>query len=350
MKHATLRLAPALFAACIVVPVARAQSPSVTEQQSGTTSLLQAVSAVNDRTVWVSGHGGAVARTIDGGDHWEQRPVPGADKLEFRDVHAISAEVAWLLSAGPGDKSRIYHTTDGGANWVLQFTNADTAAFFDCLTFFDPHTGVAFSDAAGGRTLVLRTEDAGAHWTLLPATAVPAPLQGEGAFAASGGCVVSFGKRHGWIATGSPEGRILRSIDAGKSWSAFATPFVHGEGAGMTATSWLNEQRGMGVAARISARGTTDTASAVVGISDDGGASWRLGVRPTLPGGIYGVAWVPGAGTNTAVVAALSGLQVTSDAGITWTPATIGAYWSVGAAGKRAWGVGPKGRITRLEF
>lgn len=345
-----MRRIPALLIASFAAHTLGAQAPAVTEQQSGTTSLLQAVSAVNDRTVWVSGHGGAVARTLDGGAHWDLRPVPGAELLEFRDVHAVSADVAWLLSAGPGDRSRIYHTTNGGASWTLQFTNADTAAFFDCLTFFDARTGVAFSDAAGDRTLVLRTTDAGAHWSLLPPAAVPAPLKGEGAFAASGGCVVNSGKQRGWIATGSPEGRILRTDDAGKSWRALATPFVHGEGAGMTATSWLNPKRGIGVAARISARGTTDTAAAVVGVSDDGGTTWRLGVRPALPGGIYGVAWVPGAGKSTAVAAALSGLQVTTDAGMTWVPATTTAYWSVGGAGKRAWGVGPRGRITRLDF
>ena len=32
------------------------QAPSLTEQVSGTASLLQAVSVVNERVVWVSGH------------------------------------------------------------------------------------------------------------------------------------------------------------------------------------------------------------------------------------------------------------------------------------------------------
>ncbi|MES2303892.1 MAG: hypothetical protein V4558_00180 [Gemmatimonadota bacterium] len=346
-----MRFTPALFLMILAVSALSSQSPRVTEQQSGTTQLLQAVSAVNDKVVWVSGHGGAVARTLDGGEHWTIRPVPGAEKLEFRDIHAVSAEVAWAMSAGPGPQSRIYRTTDGGATWGMQFTNADTAAFFDCITFFDKKTGVAFSDAVGDRTMILRTTDAGEHWNLIPATAAPKALKGEGGFAASGGCLVSSGSKRGWIATGSPEARILRTDDAGKSWHTFATPFVRSaDGAGMTATSWLDTRRGIGVAARISARGTTDTASAVVGISDDGGATWTLGSRPTLPGGIYGVTWVPGAGRNSAVAAALSGLQVTTDAGKSWTAATTFPYWSVGAAGKRAWGVGPRGRITRLDF
>lgn len=345
-----MRSLPALVLVIAGIGTLPAQAPRVTEQQSGTTSLLQAVSAVNDRTVWVSGHGGAVARTLDGGEHWQLRPIPGAEKLEFRDIHAVSADVAWAMSAGPGPQSRIYHTVDGGATWGLEFTNGDTTAFFDCLTFFNKKTGVAYSDAVGERTMILRTTDAGEHWDLLPASAAPPALKGEGAFAASGGCLVSSGKRRGWVATGSPSARILRTDDAGKTWHAFATPFVNGDGAGMSATSWLSEKRGIGVGARMTARGTTDTAAAVVGITDDGGATWRLVARPKLPGAIYGVAWVPGDGKNTAVAAALSGLQVTRDAGMTWTAATTTAYWSVGAAGKRAWGVGPRGRITRLDF
>src|SRR5262249_42263733 len=112
------------------VIAAGAQAPTVTEQTSGVRALLIAVSAVDEKTVWVSGANGTVLRTLDGGDHWEVRPVPGAERLGFRDVHAFSKDVAWVLSIGNGASSRVYHTTDGGATWTLQFQNADSAAFY----------------------------------------------------------------------------------------------------------------------------------------------------------------------------------------------------------------------------
>jgi photosystem II stability/assembly factor-like uncharacterized protein len=326
-----------------------AQSPTVTEQTSGTTALLQAVAPVSEQVAWVSGHKGTVLRTRDGGTTWEARPVVGAETMEFRDVHALSADLAWVLAAGPGEKSRIYHTTDGGATWALQFTNSDTTAFFDCFTFFDAKRGVAFSDAANGRTTMLRTDNGGTTWNLLPASAVPAPLTGEGAFAASGGCLVSHGSKDAWVATGSPEARLLRTRDQGKTWQAQATPFVRGEGAGMTATSWLDAKRGIGVGARI-AQMRTDTAGAVVGITDDGGITWTMRPRPAVRGSFFGVAWVPAPDRNTAAAATLGGLLVTRDAGLTWSAATTNQYWSVGAAGRTAWGVGPGGRITKLTF
>ena len=75
--------------------------------------LLQAVSAVDERIVWVSGRAWTFARTTDGGEHWHAGRVSGADTLEFRDVEAISADTAFLLSAGSGDLSRIYKTVTG---------------------------------------------------------------------------------------------------------------------------------------------------------------------------------------------------------------------------------------------
>ena len=44
--------------------------------------------------------------------------VPGATDLDFRDVHGVDANTAYLLSAGEGEKSRIYKTADGGQTWT----------------------------------------------------------------------------------------------------------------------------------------------------------------------------------------------------------------------------------------
>ena len=45
----------------------------LTPQTSGTTALLQAVSPVSAEVVWVSGHEGTYAKTLDGGESWEFR-------------------------------------------------------------------------------------------------------------------------------------------------------------------------------------------------------------------------------------------------------------------------------------
>ncbi len=339
----------AIFGPLNVGAQAFAPALRVTEQSSGTTQLIQAVHAVTDRVVWASGHGGIVLRTLDGGDHWSTVATPSGDTLEFRDVHAASADTAWILSSGAGTKSRIYHTTDGGQTWALQFTNRDTVAFYDCLTFLDAKRGIAFSDASAGRTLILRTDNAGTSWSLLAPSAVPAPLVGEGAFASSGLCVAHSSATNAFIATGSPGARLFRSTDAGLTWRASETPFVRGKVAGLTGLAFRDAVHGIATAADINAL-RTDTSSAVVGVTDDGGATWTMRPRPPLPGALSGVAWVPSEGTQTAVVVGFGGAFVTSDGAKTWRTISDQVFTGVAAAGHRAWIAGGGGRITRLDW
>lgn len=326
---------------------------TVTEQHAPIPGLLQAVSAVNDSVVWVSGHRAAVLRTTNGGATWEPRAVvSGADTtLQFRDIHAVSADEAWVLSAGNGAASRIYHTRDGGAHWTLQFQNADSAAFYDCLTFFDARTGVAISDASQGRSNLLRTTDGGATWKLLPQGAVPAPLASEGAFAASGGCLTSVDGRHGWVALGAPGARVWRTDDAGATWTAHETPLVRSSSAGASALAFLDADRGIVVGGDMGDY-RNDQAANAVAVTTDGGKSWKLATRPAFKGTPFGVAWVP-ALRNTALIASPGGLSLTRDNGATWAEAVPGVFWSIGTSGRTAWAVGSQGRggrIVKLAF
>ena len=81
---------------------AAVKAPTLELQQSGTANRLQAISPVNANVVWASGVGGTFALTTNGGKRWRSGVVPGADLLQFRDVHGVSAKVAYLLAAGVG--------------------------------------------------------------------------------------------------------------------------------------------------------------------------------------------------------------------------------------------------------
>ncbi len=106
-------------------------------QSSGTRASLRGVSVVDSSIVWASGSGGTYLRTVDGGAHWQAAVLPGAADLDFRGVHALDRNTAWLMSSGPGAKSKIYKTTDGGAHWSLLYSNPDAEGFFDGLAFWD---------------------------------------------------------------------------------------------------------------------------------------------------------------------------------------------------------------------
>src|SRR5687767_6218706 len=68
---------------------------------------FRGLSVVNSKVVWVSGTKGTYGRTINSGNAWTVGTVPDAKDLDFRDVEAFGEETAYLLSAGPGDASRI---------------------------------------------------------------------------------------------------------------------------------------------------------------------------------------------------------------------------------------------------
>src|SRR5438477_11720413 len=93
--------------------------PSFVAQQSNTQVSLRGISVVSSKIAWASGSGGTWLRTLDGGTTWAAAVVPGAEDLDFRDIEAFDANTAYLLAAGPADKSRVYKTTDGGQHWSM---------------------------------------------------------------------------------------------------------------------------------------------------------------------------------------------------------------------------------------
>jgi photosystem II stability/assembly factor-like uncharacterized protein len=322
--------------------------PKLAPQQSGTTQRLQAISPVSEEVAWASGVGGTYVLTTDGGATWRAGVVPGADSLEFRDVEGVSETVAYLLAAGPGDRSRIYRTEDGGRSWSLQFTNRDTSAFYDCFAFWDQRRGFTMSDAVEGRFPVVRTTD-GRTWSDL-GERLPAAQPGEGAFAASGTCTATIDDRHGWITTGAAaRARVLATSDGGDTWRVAETPIVQGTatsgGASLEFRDTLNGILGGGDIAK------PDSFSDNVARSSDGGRTWRLAARTPFPGALYGLSYA-GGGSRAVVATGPGGAAWSADEGNRWTLLDgVKDFWAVGFASPKAgWLVGTEGRIIKLAF
>jgi len=318
-------------------------------QSSGTDQLLQAVSAVDESVVWVSGHGGTYARTTDGGTTWAAAMVPNADTLQFRDIHAVDSQTAYLLGAGPSDMSRIYKTVDGGATWDLQWVNPEPDGFYDCIDFWDADRGAVYGDEVDGQLSILVTEDGGATWDKVPSDRLPRALAGEGGFAASGLCLVTGADGVGWIATGAADSaRVLRTEDYGRTWSVAVTPLVAGSAAGFTAVSFRDGLNGIGLGGDISA---PDEFSDNVAVTFDGGLTWTLAGRPQISGAFYGGLYVPGIDQPWVVGVGPGGADYSTDNGLSWVSLDTLNYWAVGFASPSAgWMVGPGGRITKVSM
>ena len=81
------------FLLCIVVSLVIAPFASAQwiKQPVNTAASFRGLSVVNEKIVWASGTDGTVIRTIDYGKTWNVMTVPGAEKLDFRDIEAFDA-------------------------------------------------------------------------------------------------------------------------------------------------------------------------------------------------------------------------------------------------------------------
>jgi len=278
-----MRILPFFF----LIATAIAQSgPRV--QTSHTTENLRGVSALSRQVAWASGTHGTYLRTTDGGQTWIPGQVPDATTLDFRAVEAFSANEAFLMSAGPGDQSRIYHTADAGQHWQLQFTNSNPKGFFGSMVFWDPKHGIILGDPIPDekgkpKFELLATED-GEFWHAISPSQLPEALEGEGAFAASNSCIAlaeeqrvsaaSASDPNIWFATGGKAARVFHSPDRGKTWEAFNTPILHGpESSGIFSIAFRDALHGVIVGGDYK---HPDDDGPNLAFTADGGKTWTL--------------------------------------------------------------------------
>jgi photosystem II stability/assembly factor-like uncharacterized protein len=329
----------------ILITLIMFAAPRWTVQNSGVNVRLRGVSAVSERVAWASGASSMVLRTVDGGQTWQKVTVT-TDDLDFRDIDAVDAQTAYVLSIGNGPASRIYKTTDAGKTWSLQFKNEDPKAFLDAMSFWDANNGIVFGDSVDGKLYIMTTSDGGRVWSRVPTANLPPALENEGAFAASGTNIAVFGKSHAWIGTGAgAKARVLRTSDRGRSWQVSDTPLAAGPSAGIFSIAFRDAKHGV-----IAGGDYRKEQEAVdnLAVTTDGGVTW------TLVKGLSGfrsvVAYVPG--TKTLVALGPSGGDYSTDDGKTWKPIDGPGFDTFSFVPRKSigWGAGANGAIGRLDI
>jgi photosystem II stability/assembly factor-like uncharacterized protein len=331
--------------ALVVTLAATAAAQSWIPQVSTATASLRSVSAVSPAVVWASGSGGTFLRTTDAGAHWQVGKLPGAADLDFRAIRAINEQIAYLLSIGAGEKSRVYKTTDGGERWNLLYTNPDPQGFFDAIAFWDATHGILLGDPVNGRFVVMTTDDGGATWRRQK---TPSALPNEGAFAASNSCLFARGTREAWFGTGGPGGaRVFHTMDAGQTWSVAKTPVRNdGSSAGIFSVAFTDGGQGVAVG------GDYDKPTEITGtfaLTSDGGKTWG-GVGSGIPPGGFRSAVAYLADRKVWIATGTSGSDFSLD-GKMWKQFDTGNYNAASFISSAAgWAVGPKGAIARFKM
>ena len=375
-----------------VAALAAAQTPGLAVwhmQESGTTAGLRGIFSVDGTVAWASGTGGSVLRTVDGGAHWTKCAVPDAAKdgasLDFRGVQAWDTDTAIVMASGPGDKSRLYKTTDGCKNWTLLFKNPDTPdGFFDSFWLNAIYgEGILLGDPVKGRFTVFDTADGGVTWKRDQSRSLRLHGLSLTAFAASNSSIGKARRGEGdtrgpgtdsfpGFVTGGRDSAFLIERWEGRSrtkarfsegrnaamfllsdWNRRAIPLAAGtESAGAFAfalryTGSPCSDCGFGMYWHLVAVGgdylKPNEAVGTAAYSDsDGGWTWTASTIP--PHGYRSAVQWSGA-LKAWITVGTNGSDISRDDGKTWQPLDDGNWNALSLP----FVVGPNGRIARID-
>ena len=123
-------------------------------------------------TGWVTGDGGLLRKTTDGGLNWTNMNTTNVGQqfysANLKTIHFTDVNNGWV----PGDGGLLRKTTDGGLNWTNMNTTNVGQQFYSAnlqtIHFTDVNTGWVTGD--GG--LLRKTTDGGLTWTNMNTTNV----------------------------------------------------------------------------------------------------------------------------------------------------------------------------------
>jgi photosystem II stability/assembly factor-like uncharacterized protein len=319
--------------ACLLCSVAQAQSPWELES-SGSTASLRGIQNVGGGVAWASGTNGTILRSEDTGYLWQQCTTPpNAANLDFRGIQAWDAQTILAMSSGPGDKSRLFLSTDGCTSWKQILVNPDPSGFWDGILFLTRDHGILYGDPVDGKLPMRMTMNGGTTWTLDRFS--PTVLPGESVFAASNSALA---KQQGFFWLGTSKGRVFKA-SAASPWTPVPTPLASGnDSSGVFSVAFRDPKHGVAVGGDFHHPAESKGTAA---FTSDGGEHWNPARK--LPHGYRsGVAWDEHDGAWITV--GTNGSDISYDDGETWQWLDGGSWNAISLP----WAVGPNGQIGKL--
>lgn len=265
-----------------------------------------------------------VMATTDGGLTWTQvyEEEPLNDVRRHPLFHFGFRYVTPDLAIIAADSGIIIRTTDGGKTWREQLVDSTRPYEINAIDMCDESNGVLVLD--GGPTfpalpadLIYRTTDGGATWFSTSGQ----PHVGLGDSSAAFLNAIVCQSPEAILAPYMKGGRdsthvMVRSTDGGKTWSNFGDPFADFPGISHPHFTFFSETEGM-----MTGWYTIPAQFALVAATSDGGETWqtivagKLNEVEGLGGPLSSSFWTPQQG-----IAGLDdAIARTTDGGRTWT-------------------------------
>src|SRR6218665_922292 len=337
-----------LFFLCLAISALSsfAQYPSVEILSSGTKSSLRGLSVVNDNIIWVSGSGGIVGKSANGGKTWKWITVPGFEKTEFRDIEAFDANVAVVM--GIGEPAYILKTNDGGDTWKVVYEDKRKGMFLDAMDFSTPRDGIVIGDPIDGKAFIAFTHDSGNTWEELKSADNRVALDsGEAFFAASGSNVKLFENGHYFLVSGGTKSRLMTPS------GTVQLPLLQGrESTGANAIDIFDAGVPIKAGKRMVIVGGDFAADSVSAqncvYTKNGGKTWN---KPTVPPHGYR-SCVEYLSEKSLLACGLNGVDYSNDGGKTWRLITQEGFHvvKISRVGRAVYLAGNKGRVAKVHF
>lgn len=131
------------------------------QQITGISDDFWSISSPSNDICWVSGEGGKVMRTTNGGINWQN---VGGDSFGTRtvyNIYAVDANSA-LVSITLNSNALAFKTTNGGVNWFQVFSQSN--GFINSIKMYNNLNGFMAGDPVGGRWSLWKTTNGGVNW------------------------------------------------------------------------------------------------------------------------------------------------------------------------------------------
>lgn len=261
---------------------------------------------ISEDEAWITGTDGIFMYTNDG-EGWFMDSIPVVSGMDLRDVEVMNDSTALVMTAGsPG---LILKTSNNGIDWTVVYENQDSLVFMDGMDFWKDY-GIVYGDPLDGYHFILMTLDGGDTWQRITEDFLPAVLEVEMGYAASGTGVVVVGDHYFYVGYGGEESRVGIWDLKGNGWSMVSTPMAHGQGGdGIYSMSFKDTMNGIAVGGNWEFE---DSDSSKIW-TEDGGVNWNLadGVQGYRSGSCY-------VGADIYLSTGTNGTDISLDGGRSW--------------------------------